>query len=112
MANIDKFTEQKGLFLKADDVQKNPGTVFKITGEGMLNKSEKFQVERLHIPGTFGADEKTFDCSKTNARTIKDALGDDTLKWIGAELTLETYRTKTSDGKMTDAINVKQVKKP
>jgi len=112
MAKIDKFTEQKGLFLKADDIQKNPGVIFKITGEGLITKSEKFQNERLHIPGTFGKDEKTFDCSKTNARTIKEVLGDDTANWIGAELSFETYRTKTSDGKMTDAINVKQIKKP
>jgi hypothetical protein len=111
MTNIDDFTSTKGMFLKAADVQKNPTWKFKITAEGTVERSEKFQVDRLHVPGIFGTEEKTLDCNKTNARTIKEALGSDTATWIGAELTLSTYRTKTSDGKLTDGINVDKVVK-
>ena len=110
MVDIEKFTKQKGMFLKADDVINNASETFKVTGEGELVVSEKFGNERLHLPGTFGGDEKTFDCSKTNARTIQEVIGTNTAKLIGAELVLETYRTKTSDGKMVDAINIKEVK--
>ena len=110
MVDIEKFTKQKGMFLKAEDIINNPSTTFKVTGEGELVVSEKFGNERLHLPGTFGEDEKTFDCSKTNARTISEVIGNDTSKLVGAELVLETYRTKTSDGKMVDAINIKEVK--
>jgi hypothetical protein len=39
-------------------------------------------------------------------------MGPDTVKWIGAELSFETFKTRTSEGKMVDAINVKQIKKP
>jgi hypothetical protein len=111
MANIDKFTEQKAMFLKAADVIAHPANIFRITGEAILTTSEKFQNERLHIPGFFGTDEKIFDCSKTNARILQTALGSDTAKWLGAELTFETFKTRTSDGKMVDALNVKAVKK-
>ena len=55
--------------------------------------------------------ERTFDCSKTNARTIEEKLGTaDTSKWIGKHLVFETYKTKTSEGKLTDAVNVKEIK--
>lgn len=112
MANIDKFTEQKAMFLKATDIIARPSDTFKVTGEAILTISEKFQNERLHIPGNFGKDEKIFDCSKTNARILQESLGPDTVKWIGAELTYETFKTRTSDGKMVDALNVKSIKKP
>jgi hypothetical protein len=112
MTNIDKFTEQKAMFLKATDIIARPADTFKIMSEATITKSEKFGNERLHIPGTFGKDEKIFDCSKTNARVIQDAMGPDTVKWIGAELSFETFKTRTSEGKMVDAINVKQIKKP
>ena len=110
MVDIENFTKQKGMFLKAEDIINNPNVTFKVTGEGELVVSEKFGNERLHLPGTFGDDEKTFDCSKTNARTISEVTGTNTEKLVGAELILETYRTKTSDGKMVDAINIKEVK--
>ena len=112
MTNIDKFTEPKAMFLKAVDVIAHSDEVFKITSEAILTRSEKFQNDRLHIPGLFGKDEKIFDCSKTNARIIQESLGPDTIKWVGAELMFETFKTRTSDGKMVDAINVKTVKKP
>jgi hypothetical protein len=100
------------MFLKVTDILKTPGTIFNITGEAILTRSEKFGNDRLHIPGNFGKDEKIFDCSKTNARIIQESLGPDTVKWIGAELTFETFKTRTSDGKMVDALNVKTIKKP
>ncbi|KKL95078.1 hypothetical protein LCGC14_1858260, partial [marine sediment metagenome] len=34
MVDIEKFTKQKGMFLKADDVINNPNATFKVTGEG------------------------------------------------------------------------------
>jgi hypothetical protein len=110
MANIDNFTKQGAMFLKPADVINHP-EVFKITGEAILTRSEKFQNDRLHIPGMFGKDEKIFDCSKTNARIIQESLGADTVKWIGAELNFETFKTRTSEGKMVDALNVKTIKK-
>jgi len=53
-------------------------------------------------------DEKefVFDCSKTNARIIEASLGKDTKSWIGKQILLETYKTKTTEGKMTSAVNV------
>lgn len=109
--DIAKYTEASGLFLKAEVVSKNPNVLFIIAGEGKMETSKKFGNERLHLPVRIGDEDFVFDCSKTNARTIEKALGTDTKKWIGNALVLEVYKTKTSDGKMTDAINVKEVKK-
>jgi hypothetical protein len=107
--NIDEFTKQNSKFLKAEEVAQFPNEVFSITGEGMILTSEKFKNERLHIPGVWKGEERVFDCSKTNARVIKDAVGADTSQWLGVLLHFETYKTKTSDGKLVTAINVKKV---
>jgi hypothetical protein len=107
---ITDYTKAAGMFLKADDVKKNPTAIFAVTSEGVLSKSEKFGNMRLHVDGEFGGESKTFDISKTNARAIADKLGSDTKKWIGHQFVLETYKTKTSDGKLVDAINVKEIK--
>ena len=109
MVNIEGYTTAAGMFLKAKDVIEKPNAQFAITEQGKMETSEKFGNERLHLGGVFDGEEKTFDCSKTNARFISGKVGMDTSKWIGAKLVLETYRTKTSDGKMTDALNVKEV---
>ena len=106
---IDNYVKPQAMFLKADDVASKPEELFHIVGEGKVIVSEKFGNERLHILGKFGDEEKTFDCSKTNARTISEKLGNDTIKWIGKSLKLETYKTKTSEGKLVDAINVAKV---
>lgn len=108
--DISKYTKQQGLFLKAEEVKKNPSAEFTIRAEGELVTSEKFGNDRLHLAGEFNGEERVFDCSKTNARVIEQALGTDTSKWVGKNLVLEVYRTKTSEGKMVDAINVKSVK--
>jgi len=106
---ISKYTKQTGQFLKAQEVKDKPKAVFVILSEGIMVTSEKFGNERLHIEGEFDAEPKTFDCSKTNARFIETKFGADTKKWIGKSLVLEVYRTKTSDGKLVDALNVKEV---
>ena len=112
MVNIDSFTKQSGMFLRAEDVLNSQEKSFVINGESSVVENEKFGGQRLHIPGTFNGETKTFDCSKTNARAIVEALGtSETSQWLGAILTLETYRTKISDGRMVDAVNVKEVKK-
>jgi len=113
MVNIDDFTKQTGMFLRAEDVINCPEPkAFVINGESSVVENEKFNSTRLHVPGTFNGESKTFDCSKTNARAIVEAMGtSETSQWLGAILTLETYRTKISDGRMVDAINVKEVKK-
>jgi len=112
MVNIDNFTKQTGMFLRASDVIESPEKSFVINGESSIVENEKFGGQRLHIPGSFNGEEKTFDCSKTNARAIVEAMDtSETSKWLGTILTLETYRTKISDGRMVDAINVKEVKK-
>ena len=113
--DIKQFTKAQGTFLKAEDVKeaeakKDKEPVFVITGEATLETNEKFNTERLYITGDFLGEEKTFDSSKTNARVIEETLGSDTSRWIGKSLLLETYRTKTSEGKMVDAINVKEVR--
>lgn len=107
---IGEYTKQSGAFLKAQDVNDNPEAVFMITSEGEMVKSDKFDVIRLHLEGEFNKEPKIFDCSKTNARFIQETLGEDTKKWVGKGLMLETYKTKTSDGKLVEAINVKGVK--
>jgi len=108
--DISDYTKASGTFLKAEIVMAKPGTEFEIVGEASTVHNEKFNKEDLHVPLKAGDDEYTFNCSKTNARTIADVLGSDTSKWVGAKLVLETYKTKTSDGKMTDALNVKEVR--
>lgn len=109
--DIQEYIKQHGTFLKAEEVTKNPLLAWEITGEGDLVTSQKFGNERLHIPLKNGTEERVFDCSKTNARFIAEKLGTtDTKQWIGKHLVFETYRTKTSDGKLVDAINVKEVK--
>jgi len=107
--DLTKYTKQVGMFLKASDVKANPKAMFVITAEGEMVTSEKFGNERLHIEGEFAGEQKLFDCSKTNARFIEAKLGSDTKKWMGKALVLEVYKTKTSDGKMVDALNVKEI---
>lgn len=108
--DLKEYTKATGTFLKAQDIKDKPEAVFVITTEGEMVTSEKFGTTRLHLEGEFADEVKTFDISKTNARFIEEKLGADTLKWVGKVLVLETYRTKTSDGKMVDALNVKEVK--
>jgi len=108
--DISEYTKQQGAFLKADEVIKNPSIAWEITEEGSLVTSEKFGNQRLHLPVKNGDEARIFDCSKTNSRFIEETLGKDTSKWIGKFLILETYKTKTSDGKLVDAINVKEIK--
>ena len=110
MVKIDDFVKAAGSFLSAKDVIASPTALFVITSEGRLVKSEKFNTEKVQLEGEYNKIPKTFDLSKTNARVISEKLGSDTKNWIGHSLLLETYRTKTSDGKMTDAINVREVK--
>ncbi len=108
--DINDFVKQKGEFLKAEVVSKNPNALFEIVDEAKLVHNDKYDTDRLHIPLRYSEVEYVFDCSRTNAKTIAEKLGPDTKKWIGKFLILETYKTKTSEGKMTDAINVKSVK--
>ena len=108
---INEYTKQKGAFLKAEDVIANPAALWEIKDEGEMVVSEKFGNTRLHISIVCGTEEKTFDISKTNARTIENVLKtSNTKEWVGHLLVLETYKTKTSEGKLTEAINVKEVK--
>jgi len=107
---ISKYTKAQGMFLKAEDVKNNPKAVFLITTEGEMVKSEKFGNERLHLQGTFAEEDKTFDCSKTNSRAIAQVLGEETKKWIGKGIVFEIYKTKTSDGKLVEALNVKEIR--
>ena len=105
--DITEFAKNTGTFLKAAELSGETKAV--IVGEAEVKPNEKFGGERLHIPVSLNEDNFTFDASKTNSRTISEALGMDTKAWIGKILVLETYKTKTSDGKMVDAINVKEV---
>lgn len=107
--DITKFTKQQGQFLKAEDVEKSQTKTFSITQEAQEVHNEKFDTYRLHVVGQLDSNEFTFDCSKTNARVIAEVLGTETKNWVGKQLVLETYKTKTQEGKMTTAINVAKV---
>jgi hypothetical protein len=109
--DITDFTKQQGQFLKAENVEKSSTKTFTITEEAQTVHNEKYDTDRLHILGQLDKEDYTFDCSKTNARTIAEDLGVDTKQWIGCQLVLETYKTKTSEGKMVAAINIASVKK-
>ena len=108
MAKITEFVKASGEFLKAEHIQGE--ATAKISGEAVIVHNEKYDTDRLHIPVTLEWKEYTFDCSKTNAQTISKVLDEDTSKWVDKELVLDTYKTKTSDGKMVNALNVKSVK--
>jgi len=108
MAKITDFIKQQGEFLKADKLQGETEAI--ILAEAEVVHNEKFNTERLHILVEIDKEQFTFDSSKTNARTISETLGEDTSTWIGKVIILEKYKTKTSDGSMVDAINVKEVK--
>lgn len=109
---ITDFVKPSGSFLKAEEVKNNPSWTFVVKEEPQIvDKEYKGQKsQRIHIEGEFNHEPRIFDMSKTNARFVAKELGDDTKNWVGHELHLETYKTKTSDGKLTDAINVKGVK--
>ena len=108
---INEFIKQTGDFLKAEIVLSNQDAIYEIIGEAKIVHNEKYDTERLHIPVKLGDKEYIFDCSKTNARTISEKLGkNETSEWVGKSLLLETYKTKTSEGQLVEAINVKDVK--
>jgi hypothetical protein len=109
---IAEFIQAKGTFLKAETVKTNPNAVFVVTKEARVVESDyKGKVtQKVHVEGEFAKAPFIFDMSKTNTRTVANALGTNPKNWVGHTLVLETYKTKTSDGKMTDAINVKEVK--
>jgi hypothetical protein len=111
MVEINDYIKASGTFLKAENVNEDQNSLWEITAEGEVIRSEKFQVDRLHLPVKTGDKEFIFDASKTNAKFIADKLETtDTSQWVGKHLLLETYKTKTSDGKLVEAINVKDVK--
>lgn len=105
---ITEYIKQTGAFLNAEDVEEVQPCVFIITAEAELIEN-KFGKNRLHIPGELREAPKVFDCGKTNARKIAEVLKDDTSKWIGKKLILDTYKMQTSSGKMVNAINIKEV---
>ena len=106
--DISTYVASTGEFLKADTIR--DGDVAIITGEAQIVHNEKFNVDRLHIPIEIETKAFIFDCSKTNSRVIAETLGEDTLKWVRKQIVLEKYRTKTSDGKMVEAINIKEIR--
>ncbi len=105
---LNEYIKAQGDFLKAKDVIENPEAILEIKDEGSLQES-KFGGERLHLKCEYNGKEFTFDCSKTNARIIADTLGPDSSKWIGKKVHLETYKTRTSEGKMVEAINIRSI---
>jgi len=107
---IEEFIKQKGMFLRAIDVIDNPKAAFKILDEGEFVENQKFGGTEFHLNGEFNGEDKVWNCNKTNGRIISEKTGStDSKKWIGKYIVLETYKTRTSDGKMVDAINVKDV---
>jgi len=103
--DITDYTKGKGEFLKAEDIIQNPAAVFLVTDYGKMVVN-KFGNDRLHLGGEFNGQCKTLDLSSTNARILVSLYGEETSEWIGKSITLESYKTNTSDGKLTDAIAV------
>ena len=97
--DISNYTKASGMFLKAENITAENFKAV-IVAEATIQPNEKFGGERLHIPVCLGDSEFVFDASKTNSRTISEALGADTTKWVGKIIVLETYKTKTSEGKI------------
>jgi hypothetical protein len=110
---ISEYTKASGTYLKGSEVAKIPNAEFVITSEfKLVDKEYKGQKsEKLSGEGEMAGKAYILELSKTNSRTVEKTLGSDTKKWIGCILVLETYKTKTTDGALTDAINVKSVKK-
>src|SRR3990167_3906817 len=100
---ITDFVKPSGNFLKAEDVKKSKTSQFVVISEAeVVDNDYKGKInKRLHVEGDMDTISYILDLSKTNARTISKVLGEDTKTWIGHILTLETYKTKTSEGKMT-----------
>jgi len=109
MVDTTEYIQQKGKFLSAENVKMSTSKVFIPTTEGEMVPNEKFGGIRLHLTGELDKVEYVFSMSKTNARAVANILGADSSKWIGEQLVLELYRTKTTDGRMVDAINVAKV---
>ena len=110
--DIKDFTKPANQFWKADEVIKNPNAVFVVTVEPKLIETEyKGQkTQKLRVEGEFDKQPRVFDMSKTNARKVQEKLGQETKSWRGHALIPQTYKTKTTDGKLVDAIDIKEVK--
>lgn len=106
--DLEKYTKTKAEFLKAQDVIENPASVFIIQDEGSMVEN-KFGNQRVHLGGEFNGEEKVFDLSSTNARILVSLYGVESKEWIGKSITLTTYKVRTSDGKMVDAIAINEV---
>ena len=106
--DITDYTKGKGEFLKAEDIIQNPAAVFLVTDYGKMVVN-KFGNDRLHIGGEFDGECKILDLSSTNARILVSLHGEETSEWIGKSITLETYKTKSSEGKLIDAIAVAEL---
>lgn len=116
--DVSEFTKATGTYLKPEEVKKAlPNAIFVIIDEAKIVdspfKDKKGNIQkRIQVEGEFNKEARIFDMNKTNARTVEKALGSDSKKWIGAQLVLEVYKTRTGDSlELKDAINVKEVKK-
>lgn len=112
MVNLDSFTKANLSYIKPKEVKEHPQAVFVITNEPTLVESDyKGQKAiKVHVEGEYNGEKRSIDLSKTNARTIANNLGTESKKWIGHQLIFEVYKMKASDGNLTDAINIKEVK--
>ena len=108
---ITDFVKPSGTFLKAIEVKsaKEPKFFILVEPQVVDGEFKGKPTQRLHVEGEMEKKPYILDLSKTNARTVSKVLGDETSKWVGHYLVLEIYKTKTSDGILTDAINVAQV---
>ena len=112
MVDLTSFTKANLTYIKPKEVKDNPNFVFVITTEPTLVETEyKGQKSvRVHCEVEWNKETRSLDLSKTNARIVAKVLGEESKKWVGHQLFLEVYKTKISDGTLTDAINVKDVK--
>lgn len=113
MVNISEYAKAQSPYLKAKDVIDSQTKVFTITAEAKITPTnfEGVAGTQLQIDGEMDSQTYKFGVSKTSARLIEATLGSDTVKWIGSQLILETYKTKNKKNVLIDAINIKEAKK-
>lgn len=111
MSNIDAMFESD--FWRACDLD---------NGKTFNGKIKKVDQGELQIPGTskkkrkpvieFSNSDKKLALNKTNSTTIKDCLGKDSAKWIGASITLYQIQDAKLGKKIVDGLRVRNVKGP
>ena len=104
---FDKWLHS-GSFLNVATVKEHLETPFVITTKPRFEFSEKYKYDQCLFDGEFNAEEKTWNCNKTNARAVADKLGEDPTQWIGAKVYFQIEK-KTIKGQLTDTLGIRKI---